>query len=52
MSSNCQKLERILWEIIAWKRGFYLELTFEVDDAKKELEKILEPAYDLLMEEK
>ena len=49
--TNNNKLERILWEIIAWKRTYYVELTFEANEAKKELEKILEPAYELLMED-
>jgi hypothetical protein len=49
--TKCDELKTILWEIIAWKREFYVELTFEANTAKKELEKILEPAYDLLMED-
>ena len=48
--TKCDELKTILWEVIAWKREFYVDLTFEANTAKKELEKILEPAYDLLME--
>ena len=51
MTVKCNELKTILWEVIAWKREHYAELAFEVGEIKDELEKILEPAYGLLMEE-